>query len=80
MCSRFKVLQGDGGHKLVISTSRIPLVLLSAFSTPIKAQMLGQKGDVRRQHARKVEGFAISYKYKKKLALSPASGGLSRRF
>lgn len=73
------MLQGDGGHKLVISTPRIPLVLLSAFSTPIKALMLGHKGDVRRQHAQKVEGFAIAYNYKKKLALSPASGGLSRR-
>lgn len=40
----FKALCGEHGLKLVISTPVIPLILLSAFTSPIKAQMFGQKG------------------------------------
>lgn len=66
----FKRLRGDFGHKLVISTPVIPLVLLSAFSSPIKAQMLGQKynkGGNSVSNSQLAESFQIAESYRKEL-------------
>lgn len=65
----FKALRGEHGHKLVITTPVIPLVLLSAFSSPIKAQMFGRrKQAAESENGRRVESFKITDSYKKELA------------
>lgn len=65
----FKALRGEHGHKLVITTPVIPLVLLSAFSSPIKAQMFGRrKLSKEADKGRPVESFKITDSYKKELA------------
>ncbi|WPK26703.1 hypothetical protein PUMCH_004063 [Australozyma saopauloensis] len=67
----FRTLRGDHGHKLVISTPIIPLVLLSAFSSPIKAQMLGQKAmnGFKKLEGQPLESFKLTEFYRRELDL-----------
>lgn len=65
----FKALKAGYCHKLVITTPVIPLVLLSAFSSPIKAQMFGRRRlVVGAKKGQPVESFKITESYKKELS------------